>query len=780
MKLLPAPNRISLQKTCKVFFIIAFLFISFNSIAQNCEVRGFVYDKNTGEPLLYTSVKIKGTSTGSITDENGFYVINKLQAGKLTIVYSSIGYDSNIVEITLAADEKINKNIYLSSKGIELKSVDVSAKKVKSKTRVEISKVSLTPRDIQMMPSVGGQADLAQYLQVLPGVVFTGDQGGQLYIRGGSPVQNKVLLDGMTIYNPFHTIGLFSVFDVDIIRNADVYTAAFPAEYAGRISSVMDIKTRDGNKEHFSGIVSTSPFTSKISLEGPIVKLNENGTSSSYLFSARSSYLKYSAPVFYSYADASGLPYTFLDLYGKVNITGAGGSNISFFGFNFKDNVDFKNSTSYAWNEYGGGTKFLIAPSSSSTMIEGTLAFSGYNSSQTNPDQKPNTSSINGFEANLNFINNPGKDLFKYGINIIGFNTDFNFLNNASVTVSQQDFTTEIGGYTTYTKVLGRWVIDPGIRLHYYASQSEFSTEPRFGIKYVLTDRIRVKFATGLYSQNLMSVTSDRDVVNLFYGFIAGPANLPSHFDGQYTNSVLQKATHVVGGFEFDLGNNISLNLESYIKYFTQLTNINRDKIFDNTFDFIDKPERLREDYILETGKAYGIDFKLVYDKKPFYLWVTYSLAYVNRYDSLQTYYTNWDRRHTINFLGSYDFGKKKSWQLNARFSFGTGFPFTKTVGFYDQLNFQQGGAATNYTTANGTLGVIYANQLNTGRLSDYHRLDMSLQKVYFFSKSRQLKLNATITNVYDRANVFYFNRVTYERINQLPILPSLGITFYF
>src|SRR5206468_8741830 len=112
-------------------------------------------------------------------------------------------------------------------------------------TRVEVSKVSVTPREIQMVPGVGGQADLAQYLQILPGVIFTGDQGGQLYIRGGTPVQNKVILDGMTIYNPFHSIGHYSVFDVDIIRNIDVYTAAFPSDYGGRISSVMDITTRD-------------------------------------------------------------------------------------------------------------------------------------------------------------------------------------------------------------------------------------------------------------------------------------------------------------------------------------------------------------------------------------------------------------------------------------------------------------------------------------------------------------------------------------------------------
>ena len=507
--------------------------------------------------------------------------------------------------------------------------------------------------------------------------------------------------------------------------------------------------------------------------------MDENGSSISYLLSGRTSYLKYSAPIFYPYTNATGLPYTFTDLYGKINITGAGGSNVSFFGFNYRDNVDFTNAASYGWNSYGMGTKFLLVPSLTSTIMEGTIALSGYSSSETIPTIKPSNSSIGTFEANINFINYAGKDLFKYGINLLAFNTSFDFNNAAAVEVSEQDFSTELGAFANYTKVINRWVLDPGFRVNYYASQSEISYEPRLGIKYVLTDHIRVKVAGGVYSQNLMSVSSDRDVVNLFYGFIADPDNIPTHFNGQATTSVLQKSLHAVGGFEMDFGRNITMNLEAYVKDFTQLTNLNPDKIYDNTVSFINKPEILREDYILESGKAYGMDLKLVYDKKPFYVWITYSLGFVTRNDSLQVYPTNWDRRHTVNLLASYSFGKNRSWEFNSRFSFGTGFPFTKTAGFYDQQTFPNG-VATNYTTANGQLGVLYNNLMNTGRLSDYHRLDVSLQKTYSYSRSRELRLNATITNVYDRANVFYFNRATYQTINQLPILPSVGITLMF
>ncbi len=140
---------------------------------------------------------------------------------------------------------------------------------------------------------MGSEPDFAQYVQVLPGVIFTGDQGGQLYIRGGAPIQNKVLLDGMVVYNPFHSIGFFSVFDSDIIRSADVYTGGFNAEYGGRISSVMDIVTKDGNRNRQSGKISASTFGSKLLLEGPLFKTEDQSkTSLSYVFSGKTYYIR--------------------------------------------------------------------------------------------------------------------------------------------------------------------------------------------------------------------------------------------------------------------------------------------------------------------------------------------------------------------------------------------------------------------------------------------------------------------------------------------------------
>ena len=213
-----------------------------------------------------------------------------------------------------------------------------------------MSIITATPKDMARVVAIGGEPDFAQYLQTTPGVVTTGDQGGQMYIRGGSPIQNKVLLDGMTIYNPFHSIGFFSVFDTDIMRSADIYTGGFSAMYGGRISSIMDITTIDGNKKRHTGKISVNPFGSKLKLEGPIKKLNEanDNSTSSYIFSGKTSYLEQSSKTFYNYIDTNGLTFNFTDLYGKISVNGLTGSKFNLFGFSknfviYKKNFSEKN-----------------------------------------------------------------------------------------------------------------------------------------------------------------------------------------------------------------------------------------------------------------------------------------------------------------------------------------------------------------------------------------------------------------------------------------------------
>ncbi|MCU0422043.1 MAG: TonB-dependent receptor [Bacteroidia bacterium] len=756
-----------------IIFLIACL-LSTDAFGQTGEVRGFAYDKDNGEPLIFSTVFIQELMVGRTTDMNGFFALTKIKPGLYTLKCVAIGYDTAIAKIEIVAGKILNQNLFAKKSTIKLEEAKIIGQRQKDKNEVKISVNTITQKELKMLPAFGGEPDLAQYLQVLPGVVFSGDQGGQLYIRGGTPVHNKILLDGMTIYNPFHSIGLFSVFDADIIRSADVYAGGFGAQYGGRIGAVIDVNTREGNKTQFSGKVNVSPITGKVLLEGPISKFTEDGGSSSVIFSYKTSYLDRTAPALYSYAGKDGLPFSFTDVYGKTSFISGGGSKLNLFGFNFNDQVKFP-QTSYAWNSSGFGANFYIVPEGS-TLINGAATYSGYKMEQKEADGLPRESSINGFNINVNFTYFSGKDDVKYGIELNGFTTDFKYVNPFGYGLEQTDYTTEISGYVRYKKSIGRFLIEPGIRIQAYVSLSEISPEPRLALKYNVTDKIRFKAAAGFYSQNLLAAVSDQDVVNLFYGFLSGPDVLPRTFSGEPVESRLQKAWHSGAGFEFDLGKHQQINIEGYYKKFTQLTNINRDKIY-NTSQ-IDKPEFQRLDFIVEDGSSYGMDFKYTYEFKKIYFWAVYSLTFVERFDGRRSYFPHFDRRHNVNLVLTYSFDKERSWNLNARWNFGSGFPFTQTQGYYERLDVSRG-LNNDYLNQNGNLG-FYFTDINSGRLPTFHRLDVSLSKKMNFSKSKSLTATVGATNVYNRENIFYFDRSRFTRINQLPIIPTLGINYSF
>ena len=762
-------------------FLILFLFGISSAQAQESTgtIRGFVYDKASGEPILFTNVFLKGTTYGASTDVNGFFSISRVPAGTYTLMSTYLGYDTAAVQVSVRAGGIVNQKLFINKSSIQLKAIEVSAEKQEQLTAVKVSVETVTPKQITQIVSVGGDADIAQYLQVLPGVVFTGDQGGQLYIRGGSPVQNKVMLDGMIIYNPFHSIGLFSVFETDIIKNADVYTGGYNANHGGRISAVMDVTTRDGNQKRLTGKIGASPFMSRIVLEGPLSRpKNPDKLAPTFVIAGKSSYLNRTSPVLYSYADSNGLPFSFNDIYAKTTFKSKNGSKLSLFGFNFNDRVNFRQIADIGWNSLGLGANFVLIPEGSTSLISGTLAYSDYQATQTEADGAPRQSGITGFNGNVNITQFLGTDEIVYGVDVVGFGTNFRFTNPSGLILSQDANTTELAAYVKYKYLTEKLVLEPGFRIHAYSSLGEVSLEPRLGAKYNLTKSFRLKFAGGLYSQNLISAQSDRDIVNLFYGFLSGPDNLPRTFDGEEVTSKLQKARHAIAGAEIDFGRYFEFNAEVYIKDFNQLTNINRDKIYADITEFADKPDFLKKDYIIERGQAYGFDFRLKYDRKRFYAWATYSWTYVDRFDGIRTYNPSFDRRHNVNLVTTYTFGENLNWELSGRWNFGSGFPFTQTQGFHPNVNVDNG-INTDFLTQNGGLGIVYAD-FNKGRLPTYHRLDVSLRHTWAISDRSELDFNFSISNMYNRENIFYFDRVRFTRVNQLPILPSLGVTLSF
>lgn len=755
----------------QIFTILCLVYAPFWVLAQAGGVRGNVYDKESAQPLSFASVSVKSLGRGASTDINGFFSLANLPEGPQTLVISYLGYDSTEISVNIKKNEIVYQSIYLSEGGKSIGEVVVSGKKAQAKSEVQISKLSVTPKQIRSLPSAGGQPDIAQYLTVLPGVIFTGDQGGQLYIRGGSPVQNRILLDGMTIYNPFHSIGFFSVFETEIIRNVDVLTGGFNADYGGRISAVVDVKTREGNRKRLSGLLSASPFQAKALIEGPIIPLkSDNGSSISFILTGKKALINQVDQQLYPRVNGgSGIPFDYQDLYGKVSLLTGNGSKINLFGFDYTDEVKYQ-IAQFGWKSSGGGLDFTLIPTNSSTIVDGKFTFSKYDSHIDEADRRPRTSGISGYFGGLTFTNFGRNSEFKYGMELTGFHTVFNFINFKGYSIEQDQNTTEISGFMKGKYKIGGLVVEPGFRIQYYQSLNDVSYEPRLGMKYNLTNNIRVKTAAGLYSQNLLSTINERDIVNLFVGFLSGPDEsiYEKGSTTQFTSSKIQKAAHAVFGFEFDLADNIDLNVEGYYKKFNQLISLNRFKT-----KLSDK------DYFVETGDAKGIDVSVKYEGKRSYVWMAYSLSKVTRDDGFQTYPPVFDRRHNLNVVSTYQVGNlKHPIEIGVRWNLGSGFPFTQTQGFY--TNYQLGGVGDDIAGGNADLGIIYASKRNGGRLPYYHRMDVSVKRTFHFGKHIKMELTASCTNVYDRPNIFYFDRVRYTRVNQLPILPSLSATFHF
>lgn len=448
------------------------------------------------------------------------------------------------------------------------------------------------------------------------------------------------------------------------------------------------------------------------------------------------------------------MPFKFTDVYGKLSSVSKNGSFFNLFGFSFNDKVNYTGLADLDWKNSGMGANFKLIPSNSSLIVGGNVAYSKYLITLNEVNEEPRTSELSGLQANINFTYFGRNSEFKYGVEFNANTTDFKFTNFRQISIDIKENDTELAGYFKFRKVLGDWVVDPSLRLQYYASLKKTAVEPRLGVKYNVSNDFRIKFAGGVYTQSLMSSVSERDIVNLFVGFITSPE--------------LIKANHAVFGFEYDLNDRIDINIEGYYKDFNSLQTLNRNKRSITESDFTE-----------ETGDAYGIDFLLKSSWVDWSLWLGYSLGFVNRNDGLQEFPALFDRRHNINLVLDYKFGRDDAWQAGLRWNVGSGFAFTKIQGFFEDNKIPKG-LETVFGVENAPIGVIYSEQINSGRLPYYHRLDLSLSRKVKLTKYTYFDITAAVTNAYDRENIFYFNVVENRRVNQLRILPSLVVAFHF
>ena len=276
--------------------------------AQNFTVSGYVKDTENGEELIGVTVMVKGTQSGTTSNAYGFYSIT-LPAGTYTLQYSYVGYRSQSIEVTL--DKNVSQNTALATEATEIDEVVITGERIDANvTDIQMSKTKLNIAQVRKLPAVMGEVDIIKAVQLQPGVITAGEGTSSFFVRGGSADQNLILIDEAPIYDPSHLFGLFSVFNADVIKDSELYRGGIPSRFGGRLSSSLEVRTKDGNNKNFGVTGGIGTLASRVMVEGPIVK-----DKASFIVSGRRSYTELFTPLF---SDQDNQVF-FYDVNAKVN-----------------------------------------------------------------------------------------------------------------------------------------------------------------------------------------------------------------------------------------------------------------------------------------------------------------------------------------------------------------------------------------------------------------------------------------------------------------------------
>jgi hypothetical protein len=717
--------------------------------AQNYgTLRGFVTDSANGEILAYATIYLQDTKQGSATDTRGFYSIPSIPSGIHSVVYSFVGYAPKILEIRIRSDKITELNVQLLPGSVNYNPVVKIGELIKRPNETDAGLYNLTGKEVQIVPK-GIEADIMRSLQMIPGVKTSNDVSSRYYVRGGGSDQNLVQLDGVTIYNPYHALGIFSIIDPEIINNVQFYKGTFPVEYGGRLSSVMNIKTNDGNKYRYTGSANASFLTGKISLEGPVPK-------GSFLLTGRKSYF---GQVMKNFLNNKTAPFDFYDLNMKVNY--ANDDFLKNSKFTLKtllsnDNIKYGDPklADYSFmNNIFGIDYYQVWERPLYSYI--SFSVSNYHAAviPNNSQAKERNNDIKEYAWNNNFtflFNS--RDELGLGMQVRTFASDLNYQNRLNNYVTYSDFGANFDFYVKYKFLrFENFGLEAGVRispmtLTVKPSQLLF---PNVSMTYRIIPEFAFKFALGVYKQEIMAYSDDNDVVSIFEPYLVIPDYLsPS------------KAVHYMAGFDIFLSTYFTMQFESYYKSLLHIVDINQNKVFASDPDLISSD-----------GESYGFEYTAKYSDDKIFASLGYSLAWAFKGIDAIRYFPKYDSRHQVDLLLGWDFGS--GWKASAVWTLNTGRPFTQSTGYYDKTYIQ------NYWDQFLTLEPAKAYALldgkNSARLPVYHRLDVSISKEFalFFMK---MTMEANVINVYNRENIFYFDRSTGERINMLPFLPTVSL----
>ena len=722
-------------------------------LAQQITIRGFITDRNSNTALVGANITLldsTATLRGAVSSADGYYIITQIPPGRYVLRASYIGYATQTDTLQLGQEPLTTYHISLEP-GQMLDEIIIQQQGGAAELQGGLQRIR--PYDLERIPTPGPGGDLATYLQTLPGFVALGDRGGQLYIRGGTPYQNLVLLDGTLIYQPFHIIGFFSAFPQNLVSNVDVFAGGFGARYTGRLSSVIDVTTRAGNSKKFSGSAAIGPFISSIQLEGPIRK-----DALSFLASMRSSLIEETAP----FLTNQSIPLTFNDIFFKVQQSGRINNRCSLTGIHTYDRGQIGDEVErpevFRWTNYVLAGQCSGFSPGSSVFIETNSGFSYVSNSVGNTMSPERSANAWLFNADVHWTYPTGKHEIQGGFNLqvegSGYELDeqFNGIRDA------QEYQVGTGAYMSLGLSPSKNLdIQPGLALTYPLSYTP-SLEPRIRMNWHPESRLQhhISLAAGIYRQTFEGISDERDVGSLFTAW------LPTPIDNKRS-----QALHTILGWQGKTGP-FTLSAEGYYK---RLRNV-------------PVPEwsviaRFTTSLVPANGEVFGLDARIEMDRPPFYAYLGYGLSsteYTTAQDNfglwfdtpIQSYRPPHDRRHQLNALFSYD---ATAFEASIRWTYGSGLPYTQSLGtdsFIRLINLPD-------------IRDIYGNprflfdRPYQGRLPSYHRLDASL--TYTFAlQSVIIKLQGGTINAYDRRNLFYFDLFTFQQVNQLAFFPYLSL----
>ncbi len=762
------------------------LFAQANS-PKNYTVSGFVKDALTGETMVGANVFVKGNQgLGTATNNYGFYSIS-LPVGKLKLVASFLGYNNSELEIELTENKKLNFEL---SEGITMNEIVVTAKEKDHNVQsTEMGTVGLSMEEVKKLPTLMGEVDVLKTIQLLPGVLSAGEGSAGFYVRGGGPDQNLILLDEAVVYNSGHLLGFFSVFNGDALKNTNLIKGGMPAQYGGRLSSVVDIQMKDGNDKSYQTEGGIGLIASRITAEGPIVK-----NKSSFMVSARRTYALDLAQPKIDQTRFAGTNYYFYDLNMKLNYRFSDKDRLflsTYFGrdvliFNnkqraFNFSIPYGNSTAtLRWNHLFNEKLFMNV---SAIYNDYNFSFGGGQEGSVNIKVK---SGIRDWNAKLDF------DYFPSYQHSIKFGANYTFH-----TISPNVATVVAGGETFSNNLQSKYAHE----IAAYATD-DYKINQRISLNYGL--RWSLFSQIGPYTSSIdQKVYKNAEPVKTFYGFeprISGKYSLDAASSIKGAVTVTNQYLHLVSNSTSTLPADVWVASSELVKpqrgvqyalgYFRNFENNTYEtsvecyyKKLKNQLDYsegyVNDPSReVEKSFVSGNGTAYGLEVFLKKSKGRLNGWIGYTLSRAERsfpdIENGRTFVASYDRTHDGVVVANYQLTKK--WETSAVFVYATGRAFTPVKSlFLVQQNLN-----TEYAPRNST------------RLDAYHRLDLSATYTPHPNSDRKFSSSWTFSvyNVYNRLNPFFAYyatqtnfatgtaKATAVKVTLFPIIPSITWNF--